>query len=105
MERRALGWESWGCRAGGGTGRAHVGAAGWLPDKTETAGLKAGTRGLRVAPDYALSSSSLCFQLLASLSITKFKKIQQKFLQRSPHPLWVLNIFRVWKSSLAQLLC
>lgn len=86
MERRALGWESWGCRAGGGTGRARVGAAGWLPDKTETAGLKAGTRGLRAAPDHALSSSSLCFQLLASLTITKFKKYNRNSYSAAPIP-------------------
>lgn len=65
----------------------------------------AGLKGLHLASDYTLSDSSLCFQLLASINIVMLElEKQQKFLQCSPHPLWVLNIFRVWKSSLDQLL-
>lgn len=65
----------------------------------------AGLKGLHTAPDYPISDSSFCFQLLPSINITTLElEKQQKFLQRSPHPLWVLNIFRVQKSSLDQLL-
>lgn len=55
--RGALGWG-----AGGGIGRAGVGT---LRSKQRSAGLK----GLHMAPDYVLSDSSLCFQLLASINI------------------------------------
>lgn len=105
---------SWRCHTGGG-GEGSPGLGGrrehWQSWRGEPwAGCRskqrsAGLKGLHTAPDYLISDSSLCFQLLASINITtpELEK-QQKFLQRSPHPLWVLNIFQVQKSSLDQLL-
>lgn len=64
-----------------------------------------GLKGLHMAPNHTWSNSSLCFQVLASTNIMMLElEKQQKFLQRSPHPLRGLNIFPVWKSSLGELL-
>lgn len=64
-----------------------------------------GLKGLHMAPNHTWSNSSLCFQVIASTSVAMLElEKQQKFLQRSPRPLWGLNIFPVWKSSLGELL-
>lgn len=77
-----------------GHGQSSCGSCRLAAPQNRDRWLEGRNEGLRVAPDYALSNSSFCFQLLASLNITKFKaEKQQKFLQHSPHPLWVLNTF------------
>lgn len=96
----------WSCAVGHeGHGQSYWKSCRWAARNNRNTWFEGMAKGLHVAPDYVLSNSSLCFCLLASINIVKFKaENQQKFLQCSPHPLWVLNIFWVQQSSLDQLL-